>query len=83
MKISTLQYAFAEIVLAAITFMEFLNEYIRLMAAIAATITLFFAVFKFIRESREHKKKSDLMDLQIENEVRKRDLLKKQNNEQV
>jgi len=72
MKLNWMQYTVAEIVLASITFIDLINEYMRLIAAIAATLTLIFAIIKFIRDERERKKRSKLMDLQIENEFNKR-----------
>lgn len=70
MKISILGYAIGEITLAAISYIDLVNEYMRVLAAIAATITLVFACVKFIRDERERTRRKKLLDLQIENEVR-------------
>lgn len=71
MKISIFHFTIGEIVLAAITFMDFINEYMRFVAALAATVTLVFAIVKFIIDYRESKKRSKLLDLQIEDQVKR------------
>lgn len=67
-----------EVVLWALALFEIINDYMRILAALAATATFIFAIVKFIKDERERKQRTKLTELQIENELRQRDILIKQ-----